>query len=99
MSSPRFQPLLMPDTTRSGNSFFRRIAHAEVDAVGRRAVDAVDAVADRFNAERPPQRQRMADRARLLQGRHDEHLAKRFHGIGERVNPVGRNTIVIGNKN
>ena len=91
--------MLMPDTTRSGSWFFEQDRARQVDAIGRRAVDAVDAVADRLDAERPPQRQRVADGARLLQGRDDQHVAKRLHGIGERVNSFGRNTIVIGYQN
>ena len=65
-SSPRFQPVLMPDTTRSGSSPFEEDGDAEVDAVGRRAVDRVEAVAHLLDAQRPPQRQRMADGARFL---------------------------------
>ena len=66
-SSPRFQPLLMPETTRSGQPL-EHLRDRDVDAVGRRAVHGEDAIVDRLEAQRPAQRQRVADGARLSAG-------------------------------
>ena len=52
------------------------VRDGDVDAVGRRAVDGEDAIVDRLEPQRPPQRQRVADRARLGRRRDDRHVAE-----------------------
>ena len=49
--------------------------------------------------KRAPQRQRVADGAGFLQRRDDHHVAEWPHRVGERVNSVRRNSIVIGDQN
>ena len=55
----------------------QHLVDGDVDAVGRRAVDGVDAIADVLEAERPAQRQRVSDGAGLGLRRDDRHLAER----------------------
>ena len=74
-SSPRFQPLLMPDTMRSGLPF-QDVCDREVDAVGRRAVHGEDVRPNDVDAERSTQRQRVADGAGLLNRRHHGDVAE-----------------------
>ena len=50
----------------------------DVDAVGRRAIDGVHAIGDRFEPERPPQRQRVSDRARFGKRGDDRDFAERL---------------------
>ena len=66
----------MPETTRSGSPV-EDVDHPEVDAVGRRAVDRVDALAQPLEAQRPGDGQRVADGARLPQRRDDGDVADR----------------------
>ena len=98
MSSPRFHPLLMPDTTRSGTRL-RMIAQARLtQSVGVPSTPYTPS-RDVLDAQRAAQRQRVADGARLLQRRDDNNIAEGPYGGGQRVNSVRRNPIVIGDQN
>ena len=71
----------------------------DVDAIGGRAVDGVDAVADRFEPQRTPQRQRVSDRARFGLRRDDRDLAERCQRGRERLNPRREVAVVIRHQN
>ena len=97
-SSPRFHPLLMPETIEIGLAS-KHVRDRDVDAVGRRAVHRVNAGGDLVDSKRTAKRQRVADRARLLNGGHDRDLTKGRHGRGQRPNPLRVHAIVIGYEN
>ena len=67
----------------------------DVDAVGRRAVHLVDAVAQLLHPQRPPQRQRVADRAGF-DVRRDDGRRRAGERSGQRVNPVGVHAVIVG---
>src|SRR5207302_2489467 len=70
----------------------------DVDAVGWRAVDGEHAVADRIETQRMTQRQRVADRARLLHGCDDGDVAERFERFRQRDDALGSVAVVIGHE-
>jgi hypothetical protein len=83
-SSPRFQPLLIPETIRSG--------------VRRRAVNGVHLGPDGFDAQRSAKCQGVSDRAGLL-NRGDHHdLAQRPERVRERLDAFRVHTIVVGHE-
>ena len=88
----------MPDTTRSGRPL-EDLRDRDVDAVGRRAVDGVHAIGDVLEPQRTPQRQRVADRARLVHRRDDGHLAERRERVGERRDALRAVAVVVGDEN
>ena len=61
------------------------LGDGDVDAVGRRAVHAVDSIADPLETQRASQRQRMADGARLLHRRDDGHVAETAESVRQRL--------------
>jgi hypothetical protein len=69
--------------------------HGEVHAVGRRPVDRVARVPELLDAERPVERQRMADGAPLPVGRDDDHLAHRRERRRERRDPLGMDAVIV----
>ena len=73
----------MPDTMRSMRPV-EQLRERDVDAVGRRAVDLVNALADLLHPQRPAQRQRVADGARLDIRRDDGHVSEPAQRLGER---------------
>ena len=71
----------------------------QVHAVGRRAVDAVGLRPDRLDAQRTAQRERVADRARLLHRRDDRHISEMSQRRRERLDTLGVHAIVVGDQN
>ena len=71
----------------------------EVHAVGRRAVDGEDIVGHRFEPERTPERQRVADGARFEHRRDDRDRTKRPERLGERDDALGSIAVVVGDEN
>ena len=72
---------------------------ADVDAVGWRAVDAIDTLADLLEPERPAQGERVPDRARFVLGRDDRDLAEPGQRRGQRFDAGREIPVVIGDKN
>src|SRR5205823_13760264 len=62
---------------------FQHLRDRDVDAVGRRAVDGEHALADVLYTQRMTERERVADRARLLDGRDDGDVADAFQPDGQ----------------
>ena len=62
----------------------------DVDAVGRRAVHAVDAVVDRLEPQGTAERERVTDRARFFDGRDDGDVAERPRASASTLMPSDR---------
>ena len=60
---------------------------------------AQDPRLDVLQAQRAPQRERVADRARFVERRDDRHVADRTERRGERSNPLGPIAVVVGDQN
>ena len=71
----------------------------QVHAVGRRAVDRVDALAQPLEPERTGDGQRVADRARLPQRGDDGDVADRAQRVRQRVQAFRVDTVVVGDEN
>ena len=72
--------------------------HAEVDAVGGRAVDGVDARRDLLHPQRVGERERVAGRAPLPVGGDHVHRAQVLQGVGQRLDPLGAHAVVVRNE-
>ena len=84
-------PLLMPETTRSGRPLgLQNLRDRDVDAVGRRAVHFVDAILELLHAQRPAQRQRVADRAGFEMRRDNGDVPKRASARASSCTPSDR---------
>ena len=70
-----------------------------IHAIGRRAVDRVKTLVVRFDSQRTPQRQRVADGAGLSVGRDDDDVADRFELFGQREDSLGVHAVVISDQN
>ena len=97
-SSPRFQPLLMPDTIRSGFPFSTCVIARFTQSVGVPST-AKTFGRDGVDPQRPPQRQRMADGAGFLNRRDDGHVAERRERVGQRTDSLRVHAIIIGHEN
>ena len=69
----------------------------DVDTVGGRAVDLEDVRLALLDTQRPPQRQRVADRAGFDIRRHDDDLAQARHGASELMQALRPDPVVVGN--
>ena len=70
----------------------------DVDAVGRRTVDAENALVDSIEAQHVTQRQRVANRARFGRRRDDGDVADVAQRAGERMNAFRSVAIVVGDQ-
>ena len=68
----------------------------DVDAVGRRAVDLVDAIAQPLHPKRPAQRQRVADRAGFDVRRDNRDFSEIGESCRQRMDAVRVDAIIIG---
>ena len=82
-----------------GRSLRQEAEDAEVDAIGRRAVDREPPLAHLMHAHGPVQRQRMPARALLPLGRHHPHLAQIVERRRQRRQPRGMDAVVIRDEN
>ena len=71
----------------------------DVDAVGRRAVDLVDALAQPLHAQRTAQRQRVADGAGFDVRRNDDDLAEPRERARQRVDALRVHAVIVGDEN
>ena len=94
-SSPRFHPLLMPDTTRSGMPRSTLVMAMLTQSVGVPST-AYTRSRNRFESERPAERQRVSDRARFGQRGHDRHFAEGLQCIGQRFDAFRVHAVIVG---
>ena len=74
------------------------IEHAgdgQMHAVGRRAIDEVEAVGRAAQAQRPVERQRIAGAAAVALGRDDGDVGDRRQRLGERLDARGEIAVVV----
>jgi hypothetical protein len=95
MSSPRFAPLLIPETSRS--IFFPR--RMPLTPRLTQSVDGIHPRRDLLHPQRVGERQRMGGRAPLPVGRDDVDGAQLLQGLGQRDDPLGAHAVVVRNEN
>ena len=89
----------MPETTRSGSPLNTCVTAMFTQSVGGVPSTAKTLIRHRLEPQRPSQRQRVADRARLLHRSDDGHVPGARSRVDERVNALRPVTIVIREQN
>ena len=88
----------MPETTRSGLPSRTSSIAMLTQSVGVPSTEYMS-LADLLEAQRPSQRQRVADRARFDLRRDDGDVAERLERVGEDLQSFGKVPVVIGHEN
>ena len=77
----------------------QHVIDCQIDAIGWSAVNRINRVPHLLEPQRPPQRQRVTDRARFLDRRDHDDLTEPRERLSKRLNTFGMNTIVIRDEN